>query len=324
MKNIKFLMFILTYKCNSRCRHCDIWNYKDIDINKKIVNKILDDPLTKNVTHVELTGGEPFLWGFELSELVNNIHEKLDTNVGISSNGLLTDEIVSVLKNVKKRRRVVLRFSLDGNEATHDFQRGVKGSFKSVMKTADKINKNFPETKIEFVFTLTQENYHQIGEVFDLLRKDFLLTIGISQYVANYKTMLRNNLGYGFSQDQIKTIKPQLRCLYDYYIKNYYYQEALWVKILLRFLDNKKQNIPCSAPKDGIIIEPEKNIYSCINEPSIGKFKDKLYDSINWEKRKYLITKAENNNCKKCALRFGRYASLYPYVDKFRKKFQKK
>jgi MoaA/NifB/PqqE/SkfB family radical SAM enzyme len=44
MKYIKNLNFVLTFKCNLKCKHCDIWNNKDnstIDIItfNKLINE---------------------------------------------------------------------------------------------------------------------------------------------------------------------------------------------------------------------------------------------------------------------------------------------
>ena len=54
--------FIITNKCNSRCRNCNIWaNDKKNDLNVNEINKLFSLNEFRNVTDLGLSGGEPFI-----------------------------------------------------------------------------------------------------------------------------------------------------------------------------------------------------------------------------------------------------------------------
>jgi MoaA/NifB/PqqE/SkfB family radical SAM enzyme len=101
--------------------------------------------------------------------------EKVKKN-GISgsivTNGSLLEE-----KDVERIVRMewdLIRFSIDGLKDTHDFLRGVKGSFEkalNVIKTFYKIKKklrsNFPTVEVNFV--LTNRNYKELAKLIEIL-----------------------------------------------------------------------------------------------------------------------------------------------------------
>ena len=76
MQKIKCLTLVLTTRCNSMCTHCDIWQQPNQDISNEIAINIINDPLIKNLNHLELSGGEPFLWS-NLEQIINHISNTL-------------------------------------------------------------------------------------------------------------------------------------------------------------------------------------------------------------------------------------------------------
>lgn len=322
--SIKTLLLILTYKCNSKCKHCDIWKDQHDELSPEIVENIIKDPYVKSITHIELSGGEPFLWR-NIGKIIESIENTLDTNIGISTNGLLTEKIIEFIGNIKGKNRLTVRLSLDGLEGTNDIQRCVKGAFKKTLDTAKKIKSLYPEVQIEFLFTITKDNHKEILCLYDLLKKinpTYKFTIGINQYVKNYKTKLRKHSldEYSFTSDEIKEIKKQLKPIYQQYAKDNELQEALFIKEILRYLNKEPSKLYCSSPTEGLIILPDKKIHACINEEPVGVLTNKgILESINHKKREQQIQKALKKECSQCVLRLGRYPSLYRFTDSFNK-----
>ena len=100
------VQFEITDNCNHKCRHCyNFWrddSYKNEPISshhvekiKKISKKIID----ADIFHVILTGGEPFLFGNKLEEILclyseNNVGIRINSNATFHNNS-----IVDILKN---------------------------------------------------------------------------------------------------------------------------------------------------------------------------------------------------------------------------------
>lgn len=329
---VKNLLLILTYRCNSKCRHCDIWrsskNSKD-ELSFDIVKKIIKDPLIKNITHIELSGGEPFMRN-DFRDILKTIESEFALNIGISTNGLLINKIISDLNAIKNKDRLTIRLSLDGLEKTHDWQRGVQGAFKNVLITAEKVRIAYPPVKIEFLFTITKENYKQIIPVYRFIKnidKKYWFTVGVNQFVKNYKTKIRDykKEQYEFKPKEVKDITLQLKFLFNKYLQEKNYHEALFITQIIRYLKNKPSELYCSSPSESLIITPDGKIYNCINEESIGKITASgLEKSIDCKKMKLHALKGLKKECSQCVLRMGRFPSLYRFLPSFENYILKK
>lgn len=127
------LYFYLTEGCNMRCRHC--WLAPKYEGKATLEHPSLDFDLFKDIvaqgkklgmTGVKLTGGEPLLHP-RIAEIIEHIGmEKLDLTM--ETNGVLcSPELAGILARNRARHVSV---SIDGADAaTHEWVRGVKGSF---------------------------------------------------------------------------------------------------------------------------------------------------------------------------------------------------
>ncbi len=65
----KILIFFITYKCDSKCIMCSIWNkqseYDELSISD-IENLFNDQLLANNIERINLTGGEPTIYPYLL------------------------------------------------------------------------------------------------------------------------------------------------------------------------------------------------------------------------------------------------------------------
>jgi len=131
------IYFYLTEGCNLRCRHCWIapqyqskanqYAALDLDMFKSIIEQA--KPL--GLTGVKLTGGEPLLHP-EINEILEHIRtENLDLTV--ETNGVLcTPELA---RKMAACSDPFVSVSLDGDNAeTHEWVRGVEGSFEAALK----------------------------------------------------------------------------------------------------------------------------------------------------------------------------------------------
>jgi MoaA/NifB/PqqE/SkfB family radical SAM enzyme len=90
---------------------------------------------------VRITGGEPFLRK-DLGDIVNIIDDCVSPQrIVVSSNGILTDRIVEILKKVRQLQKIHIEISLDGTKEDHDRIRCRKGSYEDALRTLKQLSK---------------------------------------------------------------------------------------------------------------------------------------------------------------------------------------
>ena len=170
------LIFFITARCNARCAHCFYWqeiNNKSDELSLDEIEKIASS--LQHPVHLSLTGGEPFLRKdiYDITKIffLNNGCR----NIGIASNGYLTDRIIDTCETVLQNFPLdsfSIQISLDGLEKTHDDIRGVKGGFKKTLQTIEKLKKvadknaNF---SVSTSLTIQKRNFGEIEEFVKLL-----------------------------------------------------------------------------------------------------------------------------------------------------------
>jgi len=165
--------YYVTYRCNARCDFCDIWRtkkYRHIeDAQMQDVKNNLSALKKLGVRFVDFTGGEPLLHR-QLPEMLEYA-KHLGLRTSITTNCLLYSQ-----RAVDTRGLVdFLHFSLDSvSRATHDRLRGVC-CFDSVM-TSIETAENLGETP-DLLFTVTEENWTEIGEMVAFAQKRGLVLI---------------------------------------------------------------------------------------------------------------------------------------------------
>lgn len=158
--------FQLTDRCNLKCKMCTIWRNLDIRILPlSDFKSAIDDLSDLGCYYVTLTGGESTtIKNFD--EYVKYAGEKIPY-VNVVTNGLiLDDKRASRLKNAKVDMFCV---SIDGFERTHDFIRGVNGSYKRCFRAISNIRKYCPDAAITVNTIIAQENISELIEFSDFI-----------------------------------------------------------------------------------------------------------------------------------------------------------
>ena len=157
----------VTYRCQSRCRMCSIWQINEHDdapphIYEKLPTTLMD---------VNLSGGEPFLRK-DLAEIVRVVHDRIPrARIIVSTNALMGDALVPrALELVKIDPGIGFGISIDGIGEMQDFIRGVKGAFDNAVAVAKGLKAEGVDN-IRFAFTLTRENADHMIKVYELARE---------------------------------------------------------------------------------------------------------------------------------------------------------
>lgn len=116
----------VTYRCNSQCTFCRIWNDTNLkktpDLSFKTAKSNLNDLKKMGVTFIDFTGGEPLL-NRELPQILTYA-KQLGFFVKLSTNGYLYPDIAHKIKGNVSR----LYFSFDTtSEEEYKIIRGIDG-----------------------------------------------------------------------------------------------------------------------------------------------------------------------------------------------------
>lgn len=115
----------LTYRCNLRCRYCQIWKAAGEELSTRQVLTALDELREAGMVRLGLTGGEPLLRP-DLDVIVAHARE-LGLFTTVFTNGALVDQHVPTM-----RRLDAVLVSLDGPREIHDEARG-RGAHAAAM-----------------------------------------------------------------------------------------------------------------------------------------------------------------------------------------------
>jgi len=170
-----FCLLVVSKICNFRCKMCNMWKNRERKIDRKEltieeIKGFVDD--LKNVTSepifIHLIGGEALLRP-DLTEIIAYIRDR-GFNSSITTNGYYIDD--EMAKKLVNSRLTGIFLSLDGfKEETHDYLRGVKGSYQHVMNAIKFLDKHRGTDKtnrlsIGITMTMMEKN---LDEVIDLV-----------------------------------------------------------------------------------------------------------------------------------------------------------
>lgn len=277
MKNInknkiKDIVIAITYKCNSRCKMCNIWQKKDH--SNELTKKSFYN-LPKNLRSINISGGEPFLRE-DLVEILKIIKTQCPkAKIIISSNGFATNLILNkVTKIVKFIPNIGIAFSIDGIKDKHEEVRNIPNGYSKILKTIEAL-KNIGVSNLKIGFTLGDYNTKELRKVYRLSKEldmEFsLAVVHSSDHYFSTKNFIRNKNEIINELDWL--IKKELSSLNPKKWLRAYFTHGL--KYLL---NTGKRILPDYSGELNLFINPTGDIYANdIASNIIGKLNEKEF-----------------------------------------------
>ena len=305
----KYCCWVLTYKCMFECQMCRIWNINFDDHNetlladkKKFVTGLAD--FVDENFEFHLSGGEPLL-SDDLIPLLRHINKhRFRTN--LVTNGWLVDDYM--LQQLQDAGLSSLTFSLDGmNAATHDFLRGVKGSFQRIMSAIEMAERIKSDLDLSIITLINGYNLDEVLALTDWVEHHPILKMISFQVVTQPFSDDRNDRWFEeeqnkflWPQDLEKTAKifEQLKSLRENGAKignnaNQFDAFKNYFKDPNKFL----KKVRCSMGDYEFHIDPFGKMFFCNNTEPIGNItKDNLPDV--WKDDKTQKTRDKVYKCK--------------------------
>lgn len=293
----KWVVFMVTDKCNSRCVHCNIWQKKPIEnpLTPKEIEEVFNDKLFKNVEYVICTGGEVTVRE-DLEEIFLRLHKALPkARLQLSTNGLLPDRVISIVNTAMRNDiNFDVGVSLDGIGEDHDKIRGIKGNFDKVdqlLHELVKIRKNYKDKlNIAIGIVISDLTLNSLSKVRSYAKK---LNIELTEAWYN-ESSFYDNIGEKniFNNKLINAVKFQSPSPL----------QETWLKAL----NGKSIKFPCFAMNTFCVLKCNGDIVPCLNlfDKKAGNVRERSATEI-WQS--YEMKKVRNivANCKGCLNSWG-------------------
>jgi MoaA/NifB/PqqE/SkfB family radical SAM enzyme len=167
------LNLCVTYRCNYRCRTCNIWR-------RKPTGELTTDELLRLVARnrgpawLDVTGGEIFLRpdiGDVLEAMVKGW--KRLALLHYPTNGFLTDRIVAVSRRLvsQSTAQVIVTVSLDGDAELNDEIRGIAGGYRRQIETFNAL-RGVSGLRVVLGMTLSRRNLGHFERTFQACQRD--------------------------------------------------------------------------------------------------------------------------------------------------------
>lgn len=289
---IKRLNFAVTYRCNSRCKPCSIWE-KYSDETRWASQELTLDQMShlfdkskylEGLEEINLTGGEPFLRR-DFRNIYRYFRQRFPlTSMIITTNGLNAKKFW--IEDKKDILWTILVFSLDGLREINDSVRGINGSYQRVTEAIDYYKSHYPRLKIGLSFTILPENYHDLRKVYDLSTQ---LNLSFTMRFACQSDTFYGNSGmiFQWTEEALRQVESDVQSI----IK----EKALSRNVLNRLLNpdlfffsqmvpyqrDKRRLFHCYSGVHSLFLDPYGNVFPCIfsREP-IGNVVKESFDDI--------------------------------------------
>jgi MoaA/NifB/PqqE/SkfB family radical SAM enzyme len=285
--------FAVTYRCQGRCAHCNIWR-ADSGMDELNLGEIRDlfmenRELLGGVTHIQITGGEPFMRE-DLPEIVSTISGALPgCTYWIPTNGLEPNRIEESTERILRAlggKAIGVTVSLDGAPKTHDSLRGVEGSHTAAVETLKRLTElrhRHPGLRLSIGMTIGPENQAEISETYDITRSH---DVGFSFRPVNISDIYyRKTTRPGGPIDPDELLPAVQRIGRDLIRRRGLLRSTpplMYMQGAIDYVRNRgTRSLPCSAASRSFFLDPTGDVYPCIiMDAKLGNIREESLTEI--------------------------------------------
>jgi MoaA/NifB/PqqE/SkfB family radical SAM enzyme len=148
------VQWMVTRKCNYRCKGCDVWRAQDArELSTEDIKKGLDTLKELGAIEIVISGGNPLLRE-DIDEIIEYASRSFITTV--YDNGSMAAEKIDALRNAD-----FVAISIDSlDPAKNDYIKGVKGAWKKAIQAVERLREEGIPVSISP--TISQLNLYEI------------------------------------------------------------------------------------------------------------------------------------------------------------------
>ncbi len=283
------LTISVSYRCNSRCKTCNVWQRPNDDFTLEEYEKTFAS-IGRDAYWFTFSGGEPTLRK-DLPEMVEAAYRHCRPGIiNIPTNGIQDKIIPGRIERVLQAAptsEVIINLSLDGVGEKHDIVRGVKGNFERAMRTyaglkalkgryknftlgVHTVISNFNVDEFEHIYAFVRDELKPDSFISEIAEERVELDtvgMGITPPISKYQPVIER-LQEGIRNAEFSGVSRITQAFRDRYYD-----------IVKRTLVEKRQVIPCLAGVASAQIAPNGDVWTCcIRAESVGNLREHGYD----------------------------------------------
>ncbi|MBD3367937.1 MAG: radical SAM protein [Candidatus Eisenbacteria bacterium] len=277
----------VTYRCNSRCRTCNVYNKRAEEFTASEFDRVFASFGTTPYWFT-MSGGEPFLRD-DLPEICRSAHDRTRPGIiNIPTNGILHDRIPGMVREIchgAPDTQVIVNLSLDDIGERHDAIRGVPGNFEKAVRTYEGLRGlGARNLAIGVHSVISVHNVDRIPEIYETIHRELAPDSFITE-IAEERVEL-DTVGAGVTPSP-----EQYGRAVDYLIERIRAERhagiarvtqafrVRYYEMVKRYLASHRQIIPCYAGVASAQIAPDGDVwFCCIEAASVGNLREAGYD----------------------------------------------
>jgi MoaA/NifB/PqqE/SkfB family radical SAM enzyme len=281
------LTFSVTYRCNARCRTCNVWKKRVDDLSLVEYRRVFDG-IGRSLYWATFSGGEPFIRP-DLIDIVLACCERCRPGlVTIPTNGLYHREVVEGVARLSReapRSKFIINFSLDGIGPRHDELRGVAGNYDRMKDTYRAVTAaRHPNVTVGIHAVVSQYNVAELPALREHVRQEFVPDSFITEIAEERLELDTIGCDITPAPDAYRRVVDDLVAdidatpatglpgLVQAFRRDYY-------ELAHRTLAERRQVLPCYAGIASAHIAPNGDVWSCCTRAeSMGNLREVGFD----------------------------------------------
>ncbi|HEY0756733.1 MAG TPA: radical SAM protein [Ktedonobacteraceae bacterium] len=279
----------VSYRCNSRCKTCNVWQRPNDDFTLEEYEKTFAS-IGRDAYWFTFSGGEPTLRK-DLPDMVASAYRNCRPGIiNIPTNGIQDTIIPGRIEQVLQAAPtsdVIINLSLDGVGEKHDIIRGVKGNFARAMRTyaglkalkgryknftlgVHTVISNFNVSEFDTIYAFVRDELKPDSFISEIAEERVELDtvgMGITPPLEKYQPVIER-LQKGIRNAEFSGVSKITQAFRDRYYD-----------VVKRTLVEQRQIIPCMAGVASAQIAPNGDVWTCcIRAESVGNLREHGYD----------------------------------------------
>lgn len=281
---LEHIDYRITKVCDLRCVHCSAEAGEGEAPDVENIKRVLQEAKPLGLKRIGISGGEPFLFPKELSDLID-FSSELDCPVHIHTNGQPVEQNLNLIRD-KAGKIEYLTLTLMGYKSTHDSNVRKIGAYENLRNVAGKIAKISP---LIIMFIPMSNNYDDL-----LLAIDDFSKLGMKKFRPMRLApggRARENYAKLQLTDQSEDFSNYLEFLRE--VLNLELEAGYCTRLIHPRLKALKNHQSCTSGINRLHINDDGNVFPCtaasgLYELSIGNINDQSLRDI-WENSPTLI-----------------------------------
>lgn len=308
------LVIYVTYRCNSRCVMCGIWQHRAQDdttgeLSPEDLDQILADRLFGDIRHLNINGGEPTLRS-DLCDLVQVAVDRLPRLqwITMSSNGLLVQRLGPLVRRIgqictAEKIRFSLGISFHGLSQVSDRVFGIEEAFARQMESLAALQEMAfdEEHNLSLHCVVTAANVSNLQDLLSWSRERRLPISFALGEVRDRFLNLRKADEVRLEADQADLLIRFLRQLsHEKALLNPSAYRYHHLADMLEF--GRQRTMACHYALGGVILGSQGQLYYCPHSRSLGQCQtqpayDIYYGTKNLSYRRVSLERDECLHC---------------------------